>query len=61
MTIFYCVIFETPATWRARFQYLYPAQLYPRTLGSLFIASYDSESCGGGIGTRLHTGIFTVV
>jgi hypothetical protein len=32
------------------------AQLYPRALGSLFIASYDSRGYGGGILTRLHTG-----
>jgi hypothetical protein len=33
------------------------AQLYPRALGSLFVASYDSQSYGGSILTRLHTGI----
>jgi hypothetical protein len=32
------------------------AQLYPQALGSLFVASYDSQSYGGGIRTRLHTG-----
>jgi hypothetical protein len=32
------------------------AQLYPRALGSLFVASYDSQGYGGGILTRLHTG-----
>jgi hypothetical protein len=31
------------------------AQLYPRALGSLFIASYDSQGCDGGILTRLLT------
>jgi hypothetical protein len=31
------------------------AQLYPRALGSLFVASYDSQGYGGGIITRLHT------
>jgi hypothetical protein len=31
------------------------AQLYPRA-GSLSVASYDSQGCGGGILTRLHTG-----
>jgi hypothetical protein len=30
------------------------AQLYPQALGSLFVASYDSQSYGG-ILTRLHT------
>jgi hypothetical protein len=32
------------------------AQLYPRALGS-FVSSYDSQGYGGGILTRLHTGI----
>jgi hypothetical protein len=32
------------------------AQLYPRALGSIFVASYDSQGYGGGILTRLHTG-----
>jgi hypothetical protein len=31
------------------------AQLYPQVLGSLSVASYDSQSYGGGILTRLHT------
>jgi hypothetical protein len=30
------------------------AQLYPQTLGSLFVASYDSQGNGGGIQTLLH-------
>jgi hypothetical protein len=33
------------------------AQLYPRALGSLYAASYDSQGSGGGILTRLHTGV----
>jgi hypothetical protein len=32
------------------------AQLYPQTLGSLFVASYDSQGYGGGILTDLHAG-----
>jgi hypothetical protein len=32
------------------------AQLYPQALGSFFVTSYDSQSYGGGIRTRLHTG-----
>jgi hypothetical protein len=32
------------------------AQLNPRALGSFYIASYDSQSYGGVILTRLHTG-----
>jgi hypothetical protein len=30
------------------------AQLYPQTLGSLFIPSYDSQGYGGSIGTHTH-------
>jgi hypothetical protein len=30
------------------------AKLYPQTLGSLFVASYDSQICCGGIETHLH-------
>jgi hypothetical protein len=37
------------------------AQLYPQALGSLFVASYDSQGYGGGIRTRLHTGMFFCV
>jgi hypothetical protein len=32
------------------------AQLYPGTLGSLSVASYDSQGHGVGILSRLHTG-----
>jgi hypothetical protein len=32
------------------------AQLYPQALGSLFVASYDSQGYGGGIRSRHHTG-----
>jgi hypothetical protein len=30
------------------------AHLYPRALGSLFVATYNIQSCGGGILIRLH-------
>jgi hypothetical protein len=30
------------------------AQLYPQAVGSLVVASYDSQRYGGGIQTRLH-------
>jgi hypothetical protein len=30
----------------------------PRHWGYLFVASYDSQGYGGGIGPRLHTGMF---
>jgi hypothetical protein len=33
------------------------AQLYPWVLGSLFVASYDSQGNSGGILTRLQTGL----
>jgi hypothetical protein len=33
------------------------AQLYHQALGSLFVASYDSQGCGVGIRNHLHTGI----
>jgi hypothetical protein len=32
------------------------AQFYPQALGSLFIASYDTQGYGGGIRTCLHAG-----
>jgi hypothetical protein len=45
---YFTVSSETPPTWRARSPYLFPprnrvTQLYPRALGSLFVASYDSQ------------------
>jgi hypothetical protein len=61
MTIFYVLGFETPTAWRARKPYLcppgtgWPIYIYtPQALGSLFVASYDSQGYGGGIRTRLH-------
>jgi hypothetical protein len=33
------------------------ARLYPHALGSILVAFYDSQGYGGGILTRLHTGI----
>jgi hypothetical protein len=33
------------------------AQLYPQALGSLFVASCDSQGYGGGIRPLLHTGL----
>jgi hypothetical protein len=57
MTIFYCFIFETPPTWKARSPYLYP----PWTGWSvippgIFVASCDLQGYGGDIRTHLHTG-----
>jgi hypothetical protein len=34
------------------------ARLYPQALGSLFVVSYDSQGYGGGIRTRVHTGLY---
>jgi hypothetical protein len=34
------------------------AQLYLRALGTLFVASYDSQGYGGVILTRLYTGVY---
>jgi hypothetical protein len=35
---------------------IYIPQLCPQALGSLFVASYDSQGCGAGIRTPLHAG-----
>jgi hypothetical protein len=32
-------------------------RLHPQALGSLFVASYDSQGYGGGIRPHLHTGL----
>jgi hypothetical protein len=57
---YFTVSSETPPTWRAKFPFISPrnsvAQLYPRALCSLFVASYDSQDYVGSILTRLHTG-----
>jgi hypothetical protein len=63
--MFYRLRFQNLLTWRARSPYLYSvrkrvAQLYPQALGSLFIASCDSQGYGGGIRPRLHTGNPTI-
>jgi hypothetical protein len=59
MTIFYCLRFKTPQTWRTRSPYLCPPgtgwpSYTPKALGSLFVASYDSQGYGEIIQTRLH-------
>jgi hypothetical protein len=43
-------------SWRVRSPMNRVAQLCPQELGSLFVASYDSQGYGGGIRLRLHTG-----
>jgi hypothetical protein len=59
-TIFYCLIWDSPNLEGQVPVFISPgnrvAQLYPRALGSLFVASYDSQGYGGGILTRFHTG-----
>jgi hypothetical protein len=37
------------------------AQLYAQALGSLFVASYDSQGYGGGTSAHLHVGITATV
>jgi hypothetical protein len=36
------------------------AQLYPQTLGSLFVTSYDSQGWGGGIRPHFHKGVWII-
>jgi hypothetical protein len=61
--LFYSLGFEIPPTLRARSPYLYPPGTGwpsypppPQALGSLFVASYNSQGYGVGIRTSLHTG-----
>jgi hypothetical protein len=59
-SICYFLISDSPNL-GGRFPYLYlpwnrVVQLYPRALGSLFVASYDSQVSGRDIVTRLHNG-----
>jgi hypothetical protein len=62
--IFYCLICYSPNLEGQVPIFISPrnrvVQLYPRALGSLFVASYDSQSYGGGILTHLHTGLQNV-
>jgi hypothetical protein len=59
MAIFYCFIWDSPNLEGQVPIFISPrnrvAQLYLRALGSLFVASYDSQGYGGGILTHLHT------
>jgi hypothetical protein len=62
---YFTVSYETLPTWRARSLHLYlPGSRWPsytpRALGSLFVASNDSQSYDGGILTRLHAGYANV-
>jgi hypothetical protein len=59
--IFYYLRFETPPTCRTRSLYFYfPGTGWPnyspQSLGSLFVASYDSQGNSGVVQPHLHTG-----
>jgi hypothetical protein len=65
MTTFYCLSFNTPPTWRARSSAFISlrkrvTRLYPQALGSLFVASYDSQGYSGVIRPRLHTRVLSL-
>jgi hypothetical protein len=55
MTVFYCLRFKTPPTWRARSLYLYLPRTgwpsYTPGTGFPFVFSYDSQGYGGGVWT----------
>jgi hypothetical protein len=59
-TIFYCFISDSLNLEGQALVFVSPrkrvAQLYPRALRSLFVASYDSQGYGGDILTRRHPG-----
>jgi hypothetical protein len=56
---FYCLIWDSPNLEGQVPVVISPrnrvVQVHPRALGSLFVASYDSQGYGGVILTRLHT------
>jgi hypothetical protein len=60
-TIFYCLIWDSTNLKGQVPIFTSPknrvAQLNPRVLGSLFLASYNLQGYGGGILTLLHTGL----
>jgi hypothetical protein len=62
MTKFYCPRFETPANLKARSPYLYPPgtgwPVIPQALGSIFVASYDSQGYGGSIRLRVRSSLY---
>jgi hypothetical protein len=64
-TIFYCLIWDFSSLEGQVPVFISPrnmvVQLYPRALGSLSVASYDSQGYGGGILSRLHAGLFLCV
>jgi hypothetical protein len=60
-TIFYSLIWDSLNLQGQIPVFIFPwnreAQLYPRALSSLSVVSYDLQGWGGGILTRLHTGL----
>jgi hypothetical protein len=60
VTILYCLIWDSPNLEGQVPVFISPrnrvAQLYPQALGSLYIASYDSQGYGGGILTLYQPG-----
>jgi hypothetical protein len=62
--IFYCLLWDSLNLEGQVPVFISPrnrvVQLYPRALGSLSVASYDSQGYGGSILTRLHTGCHSV-
>jgi hypothetical protein len=59
LTIFYCQILDSPTPEGQFPVFISPrnsvAELYPQALGSLFVATYDSQGYGGGIRAHFHT------
>jgi hypothetical protein len=62
MTIICCLLWDFPNLEGLVPEFISPmsrlAQLFPRTLGSIFVASYDSQGYSGGILTHLHMGLY---
>jgi hypothetical protein len=60
--IFYCLIWDSPNLEGQVPVFIYNrvAQLYPRALGSLFVASYDSQGYGEGIRICIHAGLYDI-
>jgi hypothetical protein len=61
MIIFYCLIRDYPNMEGHVPVFISPrnkvTQLCPQEVGTLFVASYDSQGCDGGIRTRPNAGV----
>jgi hypothetical protein len=55
-TIFYCLIWDSPNL-EGQVPKEQGGPVIPPGTGFPFVASYDSQGCGGGILTRLQTGL----